>query len=133
VRQALMRAHKLVFATLFLLTSACVVTHDEDIAGTYIAKTPCATITLAVSVDHTFVQRVRTFSGETNELRGKWAVDVNTGWTSFEPFLGFSRSERGERGTGYSAKVERLPEGLTMGPMIITCPDSAHEVNYVKR
>src|SRR5271168_952888 len=65
---------------------ACTVTREESIAGTYVLEAPCLTATLVVKRDHSFLQTVRTDSGETNRLTGVWSVD-REGFVYFRPIL----------------------------------------------
>jgi hypothetical protein len=131
VRQKL-KGMRLLFLGATFCSLGCVVTREESIIGTYLARTPCSTTTLTVNIDHTFVQSVRTLSGQVNEIDGKWTLDATTGWMDFKPFLDFSQTALGRRGHGFLARVEHLPKGLTMGPMDVACLDSLHEADYVK-
>jgi hypothetical protein len=108
------------------------VTSERFIVGTYRAVAPCETITLVVNRDLSFVQSVRTSSGETNQLSGRWSVDKATKWLDFEPFLDFRSDDRGRQIGGFSSFAEMLPGSVTMGPMILKCPDSDHKIDYVK-
>jgi hypothetical protein len=130
----------LVIFSLIFPCLACHVTSERFIVGTYRAQAPCVTITLVLNPDHSFVQSVRTASGKTNELIGKWRIDQ---WNidhrvfkvlNFDSFLDFHDDERGERkgpgGTGF--RPERWPRGVLMGPIIVKCSDSSYEIDYVK-
>jgi hypothetical protein len=110
----------------------CPVTSERFIAGTYRAEAPCGTITLVVNRDHSFVQSVQMKSGDANQLSGKWHVERNYRTVRFEPFLDFLDDTRGrqQRERGFSADV--MPRGISMGPIIVKCPDSSHEIDYVK-
>jgi hypothetical protein len=98
------------------------------------------TITLVLNRDHSFVQSVRTTSGETKQLTGKWGVDqwntdhqmVKT--VDFDSFLDFSEDEHGREGGsgGTGFRPERWPRGVLMGPIIVRCPDSSYKIDYVK-
>lgn len=105
---------------------------EQTIVGTYRAEAPCATITLIVNRDHSFVQSVRTNSGEANQLSGKWSVDKAHKTVDFEPSLDFIDDDRGRRIRGSIFVPELMPRGLTMGPIIVKCPDSPHQIDYVK-
>ena len=122
----------LLVSALMLTCSGCRVTSERFIVGTYRAEAPCATITLQVNHDHSFVQSIRTHSGETNRLTGRWSVDKAEKTVQFEPFLEFLEEGLGRQISGFSSPVEMLPRGITIGPEIVKCPDSKHEIDYVK-
>ena len=115
-------------------------TSKQSVQGTYRAETPCVTITLLLNRDHSFVQSVRTTSGEKKELAGKWSIDqfnidhkmIET--VDFDSFLDFSEDERGRQGGpgGTGFRTERWPRGVIMGPVIVHCPNSSYKVDYVK-
>ena len=114
---------------------ACYVTSERSIVGTYKAETPCVTITLAVKQDHSFVQSVRTTSGDTRQLTGKWTIHQRQGDTTvdFDPFLDFINDEHGgAEGGGTGFRPERWPRGILMGPIIVKCPESSYKIDYVK-
>jgi hypothetical protein len=127
-------------SVLIFSCTGCHVTSERSIVGTYRAEAPCVTITLVVKRDHSFVQSVRTRSGETKELVGKWRIDqwkidpqpVKT--VDFAPFLDFSEDEHGRQGGpgGTGFRPERWPRGILMGPIIVKCPDSGYKIDYVK-
>jgi hypothetical protein len=126
--------------SLMLCGTGCHVTNERAIVGTYKAETSCVTINLTLGSDHSFAQKVKTTSGETRELTGKWSIDrwkaepnpITT--VDFDTFLDFSKDYHGVGGPGGTGfRPERLPQGITMGPIIVKCPDSDHEVNYVKQ
>jgi hypothetical protein len=140
-----MQTRRLNYAWLFAIATAfacsgCHVTSEQLIAGTYRAESPCATIILEVNRDHSFVQSVRTRSSEIKQLKGKWRIrqweadhqGVKT--VDFEPFLDFREDWHGREGgqgeTGF--RPEWWPRGVLMGPIIMKCPDSAYEIDYVK-
>jgi hypothetical protein len=51
----------------------------------------------------------------------------------FDSFLDFSNDYRGSQvGEGAGFWPERFPRGILMGPIIVKCPDSSHEIDYVK-
>jgi hypothetical protein len=81
-----------VFALCALISfgTGCLVKSDRFVAGTYHAESPCATITLIVQRDHSFVQSVHTNAGGVNQLSGSWDRDEK-GWITFRPFLDFPR------------------------------------------
>ena len=112
------------------------VTSERSIVGTYKAEAPCVTITLAVKQDHSFVRSVRTTSGETRQLTGKWTIHE---WrqgeptVDFDPLLDFMNDERGGAGSsGTGFRPERWPRGILMGPIIVKCPESSYKIDYVK-
>jgi hypothetical protein len=111
----------------------CQVTSERSIVGTYRAEAPCETIILELNRDHTFIQSVRTHSGEINRLKGRWWLDKSDNIVMFDHFLDFLNDGRGDRGGGGTGfKAERMPRGITMGPIIVKCPDSDHEIDYIK-
>jgi hypothetical protein len=122
--------------TLIFSAVGCYVTNERSIVGTYKAETPCVTITLAVKQDHSFVQSVRTISGDTRQLTGKWTIhEWQQGDTTvdFDPFLDFINDEHGgsaSGGTGF--RPERWPGAILMGPIIVKCPESSYKIDYVK-
>ena len=122
----------LLLSVLIFGCSGCRVTSERFIVGTYRAEAPCVTITLEVNRDHSFVQSVRTHSGEANKLVGRWSVDTSERLLNFEPFLDFLDDSRGRQVGGMSSPVELLPRGITIGPEIVKCPDSTHEIDYIK-
>jgi len=96
------------------------------------------TITLVLDKDHSFVQSARTVSGDTRQITGKWVVEEGSrgrGDTivEFDHFLDFVNDEHGgPDGGGTGFRPERWPIGVTMGPIIVKCPESSHKVDYVK-
>lgn len=111
----------------------CSITNEKYIVGTWQAEAPCEAITLSVNRDHSFVQSVRTSSGDLRSLLGRWHFDSIRGWIDFEPFLDFANDTNGRRVASFgSPHVELLPKGPTMGPLLIKCPDSFHQIDYVK-
>ena len=121
---------------LILSGVGCHVTSERSIVGTYKAEAPCVTITLAVKQDHSFVQSVRTTSGETRQLTGKWTIhEWGQGLTTvdFDPFFDFLNDEHGDAGSsGTGFRPERWPRGILMGPIIVKCPESSYKIDYVK-
>jgi len=107
-------------------------TREQSIIGTYTARAPCVTVTLVVKQDHSFVQSVRTYIGETNELKGHWIVDKMAKFVVFRPFLDFSKDSRGRPVELADGPVERLLFETTMGPKNVLCPDSMHQMDFVK-
>jgi len=82
----------------------CQVTNERFIVGTYRAEARCVTITLELNRDRSFVQSVRTTTGETKELIGIWGIDersidhqkVKT--VNFDSFLDFHLDYHGRQG-----------------------------------
>jgi hypothetical protein len=122
----------LTISTLIFACLACRVTTERFLVGTFRAEAPCETVTLVLNRDHSFVQSVRTKIGETNQLTGKWTVDRRTAWVDFEPFLDFREDVHGRQVRGANYIPEVMPRGITMGPIIVKCPDSDHEIDYIK-
>jgi hypothetical protein len=89
-------------------------------------------ITLVVNPDHSFVQSAQTRTGGTNRLTGKWSVDKKDQTITFEPFLDFLNDAQGRQVGGASFPPEILGLGIRMGPIIVKCPDSDHQIDYVK-
>lgn len=110
---------------------ACYTTSDRFIVGTYKAESPCSNITLIVNRDHSFAQRVQTRDGKANSISGVWVVDAK-GWITFKPFLDFLNNTQGQQLEAAIFRAELLPKGITLGPFVIKCPDSDHQIDYVK-
>jgi hypothetical protein len=110
---------------------ACPVTSERFIVGTYRAESPCSDITLVVSRDHSFAQSVHTHAGGANQVSGKWTIDEK-GWITFKPFLDFLNDDQGRQLEAAFFRPEVLPRGITMGPVVIKCSDSSHQIDYVK-
>jgi hypothetical protein len=114
----------------------CHVTSERLIVGTYRAEAPCVTITLVLNRDHSFLQTVRTTSGETKQLTGKWTIGqwgqgIKT--VDFDSFLDFSKNEHGLQGSGGTGfRPELWPRGILMGPVIVECSESSYKIDYVK-
>ena len=118
-------------ATLVSAFVGCQVTQERSIIGTYRAEAPCVTITLALKQDHMFMQSAQTASGGRNELVGKWYLGPDHDLI-LKPALGFSHSALGEKRDLSGGPVDRTPRGVAFGPIIVACPDSSHEVDYIK-
>jgi hypothetical protein len=110
----------------------CHVTSERHIVGTYRAEAPCETITLVVNADHTFTQNVRVNSGETNQVTGKWSINRDSKYVTFEPFLEFNNDRRGLLEGSFSATAEVSPKGIVVGSAIVKCPDSTYRIDYGK-
>jgi hypothetical protein len=122
----------LLISALVVAFCGCHVTSERFVVGTYRAEAPCETVTLVLNRDHSFVQSVRTKVGETNRLTGRWTVDGRTAWVDFQPFLDFREDVHGIQVGGASYVAEVMPRGITMGPIIVKCPDSDHMIDYIK-
>ena len=120
--------------SLVLWSAGCRTIEESNVVGTYRASAPCVTISLVLNADHSFVQSLRTTSGFTKELRGSWSLDPSTDrkLIEFKPFLDLLHGERGEQVGGVELRAESIGPILQMGPLIAACPESTHEMNYVK-
>jgi hypothetical protein len=119
-------------STLVFVFIGCSTVNESRLIGTYHGDGSCVTITLVVNADHSFVQQVQTRAGETNELAGRWKVDRKDKSITFEPFLDFLNDARG-RQIGFSTlSPEVMGWMIKMGPVIVKCPDSNHQIDYVK-
>jgi hypothetical protein len=109
----------------------CFATNDASVTGTYTAAAPCVTITLVVNKDHSFLQTIRETPGKTYQRSGRWRLD-HGGSFFFESNA--DQSLRGIYKVGFppDGTVERWPRGKLLGPIIVTCPDSAHEIDYIQ-
>jgi hypothetical protein len=114
---------------LLLFLAACTVTREDYIAGTYLLTAPCVTAALVLKLDHSFLQTVRTNSGETNRLTGVWSVSRG-GFVYIRPILSLRDASRGQKIGGLASKVEWSMDGRRIGPEIVQCADSAYEVDY---
>jgi hypothetical protein len=118
--------------TLVLVCLACTTVKESRLVGTYRADGLCVAITLMVNPDHSFVQSAETRTGETNRLTGTWSVDKKDKTITFDPFLDFLNDTRGKQVGGASFTPEMTGLGIKMGPVIVKCPDSDHQVDYLK-
>ena len=119
-------------STLVFLCLGCRTANESRLVGTYRANASCVTITLVVNKDHSFVQSAQARSGETNRLTGRWSLDKKDKMMTFEPFLDFLNDDHG-RQLGFASFSPELMGLVTeMGPVIVKCPDSDHQINYVK-
>ena len=116
-----------------LLLLACRTTNESRLVGAYRADAPCVTVSLTVNQDHSFVQIVETQKVETNRLTGKWSVDKEGGYMTFEPFLDFLNDAHGRQLGFASFPPEEIGTAVEMGPIIVKCPGSGHELYYAKR
>lgn len=123
------------FVVLFLPCLSCRMNTESILVGVWRMESPCATVKLVVSRDHSFVQSVRTASGQTNLLKGTWRVShlgSSGDVADFEPFLDFREEARGTQVVSGGFSPDVLPRGFVMGPIIAKCPNSDHEIDYVK-
>jgi len=100
--------------------------------GPYKAEAPCVTVDLVLNKDHYFTETVRTKAGETRRLNGHWRFDKTYNDIEFKPFLNFLEDNRGYQISRFVSGIEALPKGIVMGPIIVKCPDSSHEIDFVK-
>ena len=117
---------------LLLSCLACRTTNESRLVGTYRADASCVIVTLVVKQDHSFEQIVETHESATNRLTGKWSVDRENGYMDFEPFLDFLNDAQGRQVGGASFPPEGIGKVIEMGPIIVKCPDSDHELYYAK-
>jgi hypothetical protein len=90
------------------------------------------TVTLVLRRDHSFLQSTRTRTGDTNQLTGKWSLDGKTAWVNFQPVLDFREGDHGRLMGGASFTADMMPRGISMGPVIVKCPDVDNEIDYIK-
>jgi|HubBroStandDraft_1064217.scaffolds.fasta_scaffold410972_2 hypothetical protein len=119
-------------STFVFLCLGCRSANESRLIGTYRADTSCMTVTLVVNKDHSFVQSAQARSGETNRLTGKWSLDKKDKMMTFKPFLDFLNDDHGRRLTFASFSPELMGLVTEMGPVIVKCPDSDRQINYVK-
>jgi hypothetical protein len=119
-------------STLVFVCLACRTVNESRLIGTYRGDGSCVTITLAVKPDHSFVQQVQTRKGETNELAGRWKLDKEDRSMTFEPFLDFLNDTRGRQVEFSTFTPETMGWMIKMGPLIVKCPDSNHQIDFVK-
>ena len=110
----------------------CSSLNERQLIGTYKAEVSCVTISLVLRQDFSFTQTVRTSTGGFNELEGTWSLDRKTNSLSFTPFLDFIDNTSGKRVRSSIFSPERIAISIALGPIIVKCPDSNAEVNYIK-
>jgi hypothetical protein len=129
-----------------VLCSGCRTVKEATLLGTYRLETPCTSASLTLNSDHTFEQNVRTSSGESSQLKGKWKLghrSANAGFIShviapvskpvqFEPFLDIVENGHAKQVSGAFFVAESLGRVIRLGPLVISCPNSASEVDYTK-
>lgn len=120
------------FVSLVLVCLGCSTVNESRLVGTYRADGSCVTITLSVNPDHSFVQNAETRTGETNRLTGRWSVDKRRKYIDFEPFLDFLNDDHGRQVGGASFPPQVMGLGIELGPVIVKCPDSNHQIDYIK-
>lgn len=106
--------------------------NESSLVGIYHAETSCLAITLIVKADHSFVQSVRMKDGGAKQLSGNWSVERGGKWLVLKPFLDFTTNTQGTEAKSISLPPEAIGPVIEMGPVIIKCPDTTHEVNYSK-
>jgi hypothetical protein len=136
-KPAMIHDHRTMFCSLFvftliLLSSGCRTANESRLVGIYRANGSCVVITLVVNPDHSFIQSTQTRKGETNQLTGRWSVDKKDRMITFEPFLDFLNDDHGRRLGSASFPPEVFGSVIEMGPIIVKCPDSDHEIYYSK-
>ena len=119
-------------STLVLICLGCNTVNESRLVGTYRADGSCVTITLVINSDRSFVQSAKTSTGETNRLTGRWSVDKKDKTMTFQPFLDFMNDTHGRQIGFASFPPEMMGWTIEMGPVIVKCPDSDHEIDYVK-
>jgi hypothetical protein len=117
---------------LMVFCTKCSTVNESRLVGIYHANGSCVTITLVVNPDHSFVQSARAAAGETNRLTGRWSVDKKDKMMTFEPFLDFLNDEHGKRLGFANFPPEVIWPAIEMGSVVVKCPDSYHEIRYVK-
>jgi hypothetical protein len=119
-------------STLLLVCSGCNTVNESRLVGTYRADGSCVNIMLVVNPDHSFVQSAEARSGEINRVTARWSVDKKDGMITFEPFLDFLNDTHGKQVGGASFPPESMGLFVRLGPVIVKCPDSDHQIDYVK-
>lgn len=123
---------------LTLLLSACRLVNDANLVGTYRGETPCATVTLELKSNHSFVQTQRIESGGTKQVVGGWRLDNGDGEglgkrVSFDhAFLDLVHDNQGRDVGGASLIAEVMGRSVHIGPVIVACPESTYKIDYVK-
>ena len=108
----------------------CRVTGERRIVGTYKADCPCLKITLLLKSDHAFVEKTITNTGKIGELRGRWSIDQKFKTVDLRPFLDFREGEPGKESDIGSFKPEFWFGRITIGPIVVKCPESDYEINF---
>jgi len=119
-------------STLIVVCLACTTTSEPRLVGTYRADGQCVAITLVLNPDHSFVQTAQTQTGKANRLTGKWRVDKKGNTIDFQPFLDFLNNMQGRQVGGATFPAETMGLFVRIGPVIVRCPDSDHQIDYVK-
>jgi len=118
--------------TLSFLSLGCHTVNESKLIGTWRAEASCVTITLVVNPDHSFVQSVRTHTDEINRLTGRWSLDRRDKMMTFRPFLDFLNDRNGRQMGFASFPPVVMGPVIEMGSIIVKCPDSDHQIDYVK-
>jgi hypothetical protein len=119
-------------SALALVCLGCSTVNESRLVGTYRADGSCVTITLVVNSDHSFVQSAETRSGEINRVTGRWNVGEKDRTINFEPFLDFINDRHGRQVGGASFPPESMGLFVRLGPVVVKCPDSNRQIDYVK-
>lgn len=121
----------LVFAPI-VLCLGCRTVNEVRLVGTYHAYASCVDVRLVVNPDHSFVQTAWIRGASENELSGSWSIDKKDRTITFKPFLDFLNDDHGRQLGFASFSPEVFGTVLELGPIIVKCPDSDHEINYSK-
>ena len=124
---------------LTLLLSACRRVNDANLVGTYRGETPCATVTLELKSNHSFVQTLRIESGGSKQVVGVWRLDngdrsegLGKRVTFDRAFLDLVHDNQGRDVGGASLIAEAMGMSVHIGPVIVACPESTYKIDYVK-
>jgi hypothetical protein len=123
---------QLLALAIVLVCQGCRTVNASRLVGTYQARVSCLTVTVVMNADHSFVQTARKPTGETSQLMGKWSLDEQGKMVTFAPFLDFSDGDLGRQISFMSFPPELIGRVVEMGPTVVKCSDSEHEINYVK-
>jgi len=119
--------------------TGCGPVSESRLKGEYHAETPCAKISLILNSDHSFVQSLQTADGGRKHVTGTWRADnrsdegLSTRVNFDLAFLDLVNDSRGRVVGGASLVAERVGLSVHIGPVIVACPDSAYEINYVSK
>ena len=116
----------------------CRTISESNLIGVYQAESPCVTASLALNKDHSFEQSLRTRSGETKRVMGKWKLmEGNSSFAgkqvSFSPsFLDMVHDSQGVQVGGATLAAEGIGFAVHSGPIIVACPETSYKIDYVK-
>jgi|HubBroStandDraft_3_1064219.scaffolds.fasta_scaffold137881_2 hypothetical protein len=130
--QARGATNALAASALALVCLSCNTVNESRLIGTYHADGTCVAIKLVVNPDHSFVQSAETRTGGANRLAGKWTVDKKDRTITFRPFLDFRNDTQGRELGWANFPPEAMGLYIRMGPVIVKCADSDHQIDYVK-